>query len=86
MDASATDEQPTSGDRQTAMRETYTTLTKASKERTNALKEAAALYRFARECDDFETWAKQKKALLIEPPSAQHIDANRRQFDVGISI
>lgn len=41
------------------------------------------LYRFLRECDQFETWAKDTEAALVEKASSENVKASRMRFDVS---
>uniref|UniRef100_A0A183IDZ9 Calponin-homology (CH) domain-containing protein n=1 Tax=Soboliphyme baturini TaxID=241478 RepID=A0A183IDZ9_9BILA len=49
--------------------------------RKRYLEDAVKLYKFYRECDDFEHWAKDTIALLQEAPSTENVSASRKKFD-----
>lgn len=50
--------------------------------RRRYLEDAAHLYAFYRECDDFEQWAKQTQIQLNEEPAVEHVEAHRKKHDV----
>lgn len=38
-------------------------------------------FRFYRECDEFEGWARETEAALADEPSVEHVKAFRKKFD-----
>jgi hypothetical protein len=52
--------------------------------RRRLLSDAIKLYRFYRECDEYEIWAKETDAHLNEAINPEHVEASRRKFDVKI--
>jgi hypothetical protein len=50
-----------------------------------SLEDASKLFKFYRECDEFETWMKEKELLLTSKESlSDNMDAVRKKFEVGI--
>ncbi|CAD5225498.1 unnamed protein product [Bursaphelenchus okinawaensis] len=67
--------------RQEAINHEYRRLQNYSQTRARLLADAVKLFRFGNECDDFERWAQDTKALCLEETPVDHIVAFRKKFD-----
>uniref|UniRef100_A0A914XIB6 Spectrin alpha chain n=1 Tax=Plectus sambesii TaxID=2011161 RepID=A0A914XIB6_9BILA len=68
-------------ERQEAISADYRRLNNLAQTRRRLLGDAIKLYRFYRECDEFEVWAKQTDVLLNEDTGTEHVEASRRKFN-----
>uniref|UniRef100_A0A158QA40 Spectrin beta chain n=1 Tax=Enterobius vermicularis TaxID=51028 RepID=A0A158QA40_ENTVE len=68
-------------ERQKAINTDYSKLNNMAEVRRRLLSDMVKLYRFLRECDQFETWAKDTEAALVEKASSENVKASRMRFD-----
>uniref|UniRef100_A0A7E4UVW3 Spectrin beta chain n=1 Tax=Panagrellus redivivus TaxID=6233 RepID=A0A7E4UVW3_PANRE len=68
-------------DRQRMISNDYRRLKEFADNRHRLLSDAIKLFKFYGECDDFESWTKETRALLQEKAPSDHIEAFRRKFD-----
>uniref|UniRef100_A0A915JNN2 Spectrin beta chain n=1 Tax=Romanomermis culicivorax TaxID=13658 RepID=A0A915JNN2_ROMCU len=69
----------------TPILESYNKLDQEAKNRKIALENAVKLYRFYRECDNFEHWAEKMDIKLKESASSDHIDVSLKKFENVVS-
>ncbi|KAL5008187.1 hypothetical protein ScPMuIL_013768 [Solemya velum] len=68
--------------RQKAINLSYGKLLKLAQARKISLDDATKLFKFYRECDEFEVWMKEKEVLLASKESlADNMDAVRKKFE-----
>jgi len=67
-------------ERQRTINNDYRKLKDLAENRQRLLNDAVKLFKFYGECDDFESWFKETRALLQEKPS-EHVEAFRKKFD-----
>ncbi|KAL4238363.1 Spectrin beta chain [Mactra antiquata] len=68
--------------RQRSITLTFNKLMKLAQTRRISLEDASKLFKFYRECDEFETWMKEKELLLTSKESlSDNMDAVRKKFE-----
>nr|XP_022333961.1 spectrin alpha chain, non-erythrocytic 1-like isoform X4 [Crassostrea virginica] len=68
--------------RQKQINLTYNKLVKLAQARRIALEDAMRLFKFFRECDEFETWMKEKEILLTSKESlSDNMEAVKKKFE-----
>ncbi|XP_048733527.1 spectrin alpha chain, non-erythrocytic 1-like isoform X2 [Ostrea edulis] len=68
--------------RQKQINLTYNKLVKLAQARRIALEDAMRLFKFFRECDEFETWMKEKEILLTNKESlSDNMEAVKKKFE-----
>uniref|UniRef100_A0A0N5AM27 Spectrin beta chain n=1 Tax=Syphacia muris TaxID=451379 RepID=A0A0N5AM27_9BILA len=68
-------------ERQETINADYRKLNSTAQVRRRLLSDMVKLYRFLRECDQFEAWAKITEAALSEQVSSENVAATRMKFD-----
>lgn len=63
--------------------DTYDNLQKLAARRNELLADAIRLFRFYRECDDFEKWIKDKEKLLANDDPKENIEQAKRLYEVA---
>ncbi|XP_052769142.1 spectrin beta chain, non-erythrocytic 2-like isoform X1 [Mya arenaria] len=68
--------------RQRSLTVTFNKLVKLAQARHISLEEAAKLFKFYRECDEFETWMMEKELILTSKETlSDNMDAVRKKFE-----
>ncbi|XP_061172689.1 spectrin beta chain, non-erythrocytic 5-like [Saccostrea echinata] len=68
--------------RQKQINLTYNKLVKLAQARRIALEDAMRLFKFFRECDEFESWMKEKEVLLTSKESlSDNVEAVKKKFE-----
>ncbi|VDM97600.1 unnamed protein product [Thelazia callipaeda] len=67
--------------RQEAISAGYRNLNNLAQERRRLLIDMIKLYKFLRECDEFETWAKETKTALADSTASENVKASRKKFN-----
>lgn len=70
--------------RQKKINDTYEQLQKMATHRHALLEDAIRLFRFYKECDDFEKWIKDKEKLLTSDDGTENVEQAKRKFEVDI--
>ncbi|VDK61916.1 unnamed protein product [Onchocerca ochengi] len=68
-------------ERQEAISAGYRNLNNLAEERRRLLNDVIKLYKFLRECDQFETWAKETKTALTDSTASDNVKASRKKFN-----
>ncbi|KJH48207.1 spectrin repeat-containing domain protein [Dictyocaulus viviparus] len=68
-------------DRQKMISADYRQLNNLAEIRRRLLSDNVKLMRFYRECDEFESWARETEITLADEPSVEHVKAFRKKFD-----
>lgn len=61
--------------------DTYKTLKEMAEKRRALLDDAVRLFRFYKECDDFEKWIKDKEKLLLTDDPNENVDQAKRKYE-----
>ncbi|KAF5308651.1 hypothetical protein FQR65_LT06112 [Abscondita terminalis] len=75
------DDNDTIPKRQAKINNTYEQLQKLASHRHALLEDAIRLFRFYRECDDFEKWIKDKERFLLHDEEGENVEQARRKFE-----
>ncbi|KAK4883333.1 hypothetical protein RN001_006652 [Aquatica leii] len=75
------DDNDTIPKRQAKINTTYEQLQKLAAHRHALLEDAIRLFRFYRECDDFEKWIKDKEKFLLHDEDGENVGQARRKFE-----
>lgn len=46
------------------------------------LNDVIKLYKFLRECDQFEMWARETETALVDSAASNNVQASRKKFNV----
>ncbi|EJD74610.1 beta chain spectrin [Loa loa] len=68
-------------ERQEAISAGYRNLNNLAEERRRLLSDVIKLYKFLRECDQFETWAKETETALADSTTSDNVKASRKKFN-----
>lgn len=71
--------------RQKKINDTYDDLKKLAAKKHALLEDSIKLFKFYKECDDFERWMKDKEKFLGEEPDG-NVEQAKRKYEVGANL
>ncbi|XP_035899186.1 spectrin beta chain, non-erythrocytic 1 isoform X2 [Anopheles stephensi] len=84
-DPTAIDSNDSVDKRQKHINDTYDQLQELADRRRALLEDSICLFRFYRECDDFEKWIKDKEKMLRTDDPKGSVETARRQFETFVN-
>ncbi|XP_050079457.1 spectrin beta chain, non-erythrocytic 1 [Anopheles maculipalpis] len=84
-DPAAMDSNDSVDKRQKRINDTYDQLQELADRRRALLEDSICLFRFYRECDDFEKWIKDKEKMLRTEDPKGSVETARRQFETFVN-
>uniref|UniRef100_A0A1Y9H0U3 Spectrin beta chain n=2 Tax=Anopheles dirus TaxID=7168 RepID=A0A1Y9H0U3_9DIPT len=84
-DSTALDSNDSVDKRQKHINGTYDQLQELAERRRALLEDSICLFRFYRECDDFEKWIKDKEKMLRTDDPKGSVETARRQFETFVN-